>query len=59
MLIFDAIMLAQAASTSPVSGGLIELPFHWVAATVGVVILLVLLYFARRLAGDEPDEEGR
>ncbi len=55
MQIFDAIVLAQAAP-SLIESGLIELPFPWVGAIVGVVVTGVLLYFARRLAGDEPDE---
>lgn len=56
MQIFDVIVLAQAGSGSLIEAGLIDLPFPWVAAIVGVFVTAILLYFARRLAGDEPEE---
>ena len=58
-LLYNLPLLAQAATGEPsMLDGYVEVPFAWIGAVVGVIVMAGLVYYMRRLLTDKDEDQS-
>ena len=59
ILLYNLPILAQAKDNTPsLLDGYVEVPFAWIGAVVGVLVMVGLVYYMRRLLTDRDEDQS-
>ncbi|MEC9400703.1 MAG: hypothetical protein VYE40_12660 [Myxococcota bacterium] len=59
ILLYNLPILAQAQESTPsLLDGYVEVPFAWIGAVVGVLVMVGLVYYMRRLLTDRDEDQS-